>query len=159
MLKRIEIELNEESKEKSILDSNVESIEGSEEKLNVETDEDVEEKAIAKIMEEEGMKVNNELREMFKDSYFFPYCFDDAIIGVNPLTQSINYSYVRLGWLRILFGEYTRADYCDTLYGANKMVQWINALTLEETNGKVKPTLCLLEDETTCWNDIQEGCY
>ena len=119
--------------------------------------EECEARITADLMKSEGIEENTELREMFGNSYFFPICYDGAIVGVNPLTQSITYDYMKLGYLRVLFVEYTYPDYADTMYGCEKMVEWINELTEEELEGKVKPTLCLREFDNEYWNDIQQG--
>lgn len=108
-------------------------------------------------MAREGISENIEMREIFKNSYFFPICYDDAIDGVNPMTQSIIYNYMRLGQLRIIFVEWHSPDLGDTLYGGESMVRWIENLTDEETEGKVPPSLCLYKSNIEYWADIQEG--
>jgi len=119
--------------------------------------EDIDEKITADLMESEGIEENTELREMFGNSYFFPKCYDDAIVGVNPVTQSITYDYMILGYYRVLFVEFTYPDYADRMYGCEKMVEWINHLTEEDTKGKVKPSLCLYEPDKKYWKDIHKG--
>ena len=143
MLKRIGIECSEESKEKSVNDSNNKSY------------EDLEKEMTAEMMAREGMEENFELREMFKNSYFFPICYDDAIIGVNPMTESVIYDYWSIAFYRLLFVEWIYPDYADTLYGGERMIRWIENLTVEKTEGKVKPTLCLLEMDKKKWDDVK----
>ena len=107
------------------------------------------------LMDRQGMSVHTEMRENNKNSYFFPICYDDAIIGVNPMTESIIYDYMRIGRLRVMFVEWTYPDYADTLYGGERMVQWIEELSNEESEGKVPPTLCLKEVHLDYWDDIK----
>jgi hypothetical protein len=49
------------------------------------------------LMKREGMEVNQNLRDKFPNSYFYQICYDDSIIGVNPITQSIIYDCMRFG--------------------------------------------------------------
>lgn len=136
-------ELSEESKGKFVFDSNVESWEDSEKQLTAVT------------MAQEGIEEKTKLREMFPNSFFFPICYDNAIIGVNPLTESVIYDYWSLGYYRILFVEWTYPDYGDTLYGGERMISWIKNLNQEKTEGKVPPTLCLLEMDKEKWKDVR----
>jgi hypothetical protein len=121
----------------------------------VTVSDDYEEKLTAELMESEGMKENTKMRGLFQSSYFFPICYDDAIVGVNALTQSIIYDYMRIGYLRILFVEWNFPDYGDTMYGCGQMAEWVEKLTLEELEGKVPPTLCLNERHKESWGDTQ----
>jgi len=167
--------LSEDSEEKSILDSNVESIENSEEKLIAESNEDLQDKLNVKPnedfiddltfenfeeklaeLERECVKYKTQLRESFNNSYFLPMCYDEAIDGFNPITESIIYNYMLLGEV-CRTSEETHPDYADTLAGGEEMVELIKNLTPEETEGKVLPTLSLLSCHWEYLGDIEKG--
>ena len=80
------------------------------------------------LMEKEGMEINEKLREKFPNSYFLPGCYDDAIVGINPITEAVIYSSMYLGKLRIMFVEWTCPSYKDMMYGAQRMMAWIKEL-------------------------------
>lgn len=109
------------------------------------------------LMEREGMEVNHKLREKFPNSYFYQICYDHAIIGVNPITQSIIYDCMCFGKLRVMFCEWTCPDYGDTMYGATDIIKWNKELTPEELQGKIAPTLLLWDNEhfNKFWKDLQ----
>lgn len=121
----------------------------------------VEEKLNKDFMEREGLKKKGKFRKMFVDSYFLPTCYDDAIVGVDFLTGSIIYDYLRLGDLRVKYLSDGESDlnYDDFLYGCRNMKEWIEDLTEEETGGKIRPTLCLYVKDKKYWNDIQSGGF
>lgn len=140
-----------------------ESIEDSKEKLNAKSSEDLDKKLTAELMEQEGMEENTELREMFKNSYFFPICYDDAIVGVNPMTESIIYDYMRVGQLSIMFSEWSYPDYGDTLDGCGQMRRWVENLSKgkaePEAVEKIPPTLFLYKGNIQYWEDLNNPEY
>jgi hypothetical protein len=115
-----------------------------------------ERKLTDELMVREGMEVNYELRAKFPNSYFYQICYDDAIIGVNPITQSITYDWIRFGELRIMFVEWIYPSYKDVMYGAQSVMSWTEELSPEELNGKVAPSLVLLDNDhlEKYWDDL-----
>jgi hypothetical protein len=110
------------------------------------------------LMNREGMEVNQNLRDKFPDSYFYQICYDDAIIGVNPITQSVIYDCMRFGQLRVMFCEWIYPDYGDTMFGVTDIIKWVrDIIPIEKLEGKVPPTLVLLDTENfnKYWEDIQ----
>jgi hypothetical protein len=60
--------------------------------------------------------------------------------------------------LRITFCEWIFPDYGDTMYGVRDIIHWVkDLLTPEELEGKVPPTLILLDSEqfNKYWEDLQ----
>ncbi len=72
----------------------------------------------ADLMYREGLKINYELREKFPNSHFRPICYDNSIVGVDPVTKSIIYDVMYYGYLAIMFIEWSCPKYKDTMYRA-----------------------------------------
>ncbi len=64
-------------------------------------------KMTADLMQQKGLKENHELREKFPNSQFKHICYDDAIVGVDTVTQSIIYDVMYYGYLAIMFIEWS----------------------------------------------------
>ncbi|HOU02819.1 MAG TPA: hypothetical protein PLL94_06560 [Bacteroidales bacterium] len=111
----------------------------------------------ADLMYREGMEINHRLRDKFPNSFFYQICYDDAICGVNPITQSIIYDCMRFGQLKIMFCEWSYPDYGDVMSGATDIIRWVKEITPGKLQGKVPPTLILIDDNffMKYWDDLQ----
>lgn len=121
-----------------------------------------EDEMIAELMELEGLEVNYELREKFPNSHFDPICYDDAILGINPVTGSVIYDIIYHGYLATLFIEWIKPSYKDTMYRSTDTIRyvkdWANDLDTRRFDGKVPPTYILFRDKHFMkhWDDLQD---
>lgn len=106
------------------------------------------------LMNSEGLEVNQNLRDKFPNSHFFPICYDNAIIGINPVTQSVIYDCMEYGYLYIMFCEWSSPKYKDVMYGSTDVIRWLPNHNFKD---KVPPTLILLDNEqfNKYWEDLQ----
>jgi len=101
--------------------------------------------------------VNVNLRNQFPNSYFLHEGYDEAIVAVDCITESIIYDSMHVGVLYIDHEENNHADLGDMIYGGAKLINWMNALTSEELSGKVKPSLILQNHHMKFWDKRLDG--
>lgn len=103
----------------------------------------------------ETYEVNVELREKFPNSYFLSNIYDDAIIGVNLLTESIIYDLDWVGMNHVHHIEGSSSDLGDRLECGGIVTNWMKNLTHEELEGKVPPTVILPDENLEHWNHVR----
>ncbi len=91
--------------------------------------------------------VNMKLRNQFPKSYFLDDVFDEAIVAVDCITESIMYDWKQVGYL---CSRSRSSD--DILFYASHLIHWINELTAEELQGKVRPTIIMLTTQLEYWS-------
>jgi len=96
-------------------------------------------------------EINQKLRRRTPNSYFLPDCYDEAICGVNPITESIIYNWTHLGSLYVCHTEGNHAYLRDRIECGHIMVKWVEELTSEELDGKVPPTVMVDDDDLKYW--------
>lgn len=119
------------------------------------------------IIEEEGeyyavdcynqkWKINVDLREHLKKSYFHsPEC-DDDIIGYNPFTGAIIYDLWRVGKTEMTVSEGINSDFHDTGYGIGRLLFEFEKYGF---GNKVPPIHILPPDFITYHSDLQSSIY
>ena len=95
------------------------------------------------------------LRGRFPNSYFLHEVFDDAIAAVDVHTGSIIYEWMHLGHLRILnSADPSWGDLGDRIWGAVDMSKYLEGITDEELQGKVRPSIVITDDDyLKYWDD------
>lgn len=96
-----------------------------------------------------------ELRQKFPKSYFYEEYYDQAICGVNLFTGSIIYELTTLGSLYTLYVESHYGDYGAVLECGGIVSSRINELTSDQLEGKVPPTVILLDDYIKEWEYVR----
>ncbi len=106
------------------------------------------------LMKEKRLKVNQNLRDKFPDSFFFPICYDSSIVGINPVTLSVIYDCMDYGHLYIMFVEWSCPKYKDVMYGSTNVIRCLPDYDFKD---KVPPTLILQDSEqfNKYWEDLQ----
>ena len=87
------------------------------------------------------------LRNQFTNSEFLPEFFDEAIIGVDCITESIIYD-----WKHVGFIVYRSRCILDIIYAGSHFIHSINELKEEELKGKVRPSIIMLTTQLEYWN-------
>ncbi|MBN2396424.1 MAG: hypothetical protein JXC36_08200 [Candidatus Atribacteria bacterium] len=103
----------------------------------------------------ETFKVNVKLREKFPNSYFLSTIYDSAIRGVDLLTESIIYELTWLGMEYVWHIEDSLPDMGDRLECGGIVTNRISQLTPEQLDGKVPPTVMLLDDDMKEWEFVR----
>lgn len=101
-------------------------------------------------------KVNFELRNEFPNSFFYDDIYDDSIIGVNLITQSVTYDLALLGACHTVHIEGISEGLGDCLECGGIVTDRINNLTPEEINGKVSPNVIMLKNHIEHWSYVKD---
>lgn len=103
------------------------------------------------------IEINTELREKFPNSYFLSVTYDDAIWGVNPITQSIIYDTMVLGFLHVWHVEGSYPDLGDRIECASIIINRVERLTSEELDGRVKPSFLFIDQDIEHFDWLKES--
>lgn len=103
------------------------------------------------------IEINTELREKFPNSYFLSVTYDDAIWGVNPITQSIIYDTMVLGFLHVWHVEGSYPDLGDRIECASIIINRVEGLTADELDGKVKPSFLFSDKDIEHFDWLKES--
>jgi len=119
---------------------------------------DLENQSMETICPEDEYDIKWDLRLKLPNSYFLNFAFDDAIVGVNVHTGSIIYEWMYTGYLRYLrVPDGIFGDLGDRICGAMEMSRYIEGMTEEKLQGKVRPTILIQdEDYLKYWDDRNE---
>jgi len=96
-----------------------------------------------------------ELREKFPDSYFYWDYHDDSICGVNLLTGSIIYELQGLGYGHTDHVEGHSGGLNDRLECGGIVSNRMFKLTHEQLEGKVPPTVILIDKDLEYWDHVR----